>query len=76
MGQCTLVFKCGEEKYHVGETKTRELRSQIRKHEMEPKKLMTKLENKQSAINASKNSVKENRKRAVSLQKGGLFAKR
>ena len=49
-------FKRGEEKYYVGETKTRELRSQIRKHEMELKK-MTELENKQSAINASKNSV-------------------
>ena len=57
MRQCTSVFKCGEEKYHVGETKIRELRSQIRKHEMELKKLMTELENKQSAINASKNSV-------------------
>ena len=49
-------FKRGEEKYYVGETKTQKLRSLIRKHEMELKK-MTELENKQSAINASKNSV-------------------
>ena len=57
MGKCTSVFKCGEQKYHVGEINTREIRSQIRNHEMELNKLMTELENKKSAINASKDSL-------------------
>ena len=49
-GKCASVFKCGEEKYHVGKINTWEIRSQIRKHEMELNKLMTELENKKSAI--------------------------
>ena len=57
MPKCTSVFNCREEKYHVGEINTREIRSQIRKHEMELNKLMTELENKKAATNASKDSL-------------------
>ena len=32
LDKCSSVFKCGEEKFHCGETNTREIRSQINFH--------------------------------------------
>ena len=57
LDKCSSVFKCGEEKFHHGETNTREIRSQIKKHEMELIKLKTELDNKKSAIDKSKDTL-------------------
>ena len=57
MDKCISIVKCGEEKFHSGETNTRELRSQIKKYEMELTKLTAELENKKSAISKSTDTL-------------------
>ena len=45
LDKCSSVFKCGDTKFHAEETNTREIRSQIGKHEMELSKLKVELDN-------------------------------
>ena len=55
--KCSSVFKCGEEKFHVGESNLKELKISIKKHESELIKLRIELQNKKSAIATNKDRI-------------------
>ena len=55
--KCSSVFKCGEEKFHVGESNLKGLKISIKKHESKLIKLRTELQNKKSAIATNKDRI-------------------